>query len=53
MGLVKADNTGLIGYSMGENANHNAGAPMPGPQETWAPVPTRDFVPAAHYSDAV
>lgn len=36
-----------------ENANHNAGAPMPAPQETWAPVPTLDFVPAEHYSDAV
>jgi hypothetical protein len=36
-----------------ENANHNAGAPIPPPQETWAPVPELDFVPAEHYSDAV
>ena len=36
-----------------ENANHNAGAPMPPPKETWTPVPHLDFVPAEHYSDAV
>jgi hypothetical protein len=41
--LVKADNTGLMGYAMGEKGNHHAEAP----------VPTRHFVPAAHYSDAV
>ncbi len=36
-----------------ENANHNAAAPMPAPQETWAPVPHLSFVPAAHYQDPV
>jgi predicted dienelactone hydrolase len=36
-----------------ENANHNAGAPMPAPHETWTRVPSLDFVPAEHYSDAV
>jgi predicted dienelactone hydrolase len=36
-----------------ENANHNAGAPMPAPHETWTPVASLDFVPAEHYSDAV
>jgi len=36
-----------------ENANHNAGAPMPAPQETWKAVPNLNFVPAEHYSDAV
>jgi len=36
-----------------ENANHNAGAPMPAPKETWTPVSHLDFVPAEHYSDAV
>jgi predicted dienelactone hydrolase len=36
-----------------ENANHNAGAPMPAPSETWKAVPDLDFVPAEHYIDAV
>lgn len=35
-----------------ENANHNAGAPIPAPQETWQSVPGLNFVPAEHYSDA-
>ncbi|MEM9012521.1 MAG: dienelactone hydrolase [Pseudomonadota bacterium] len=34
-------------------ANHNAGAPMPAPQESWQPVETLDFVPFEHYADAV
>jgi predicted dienelactone hydrolase len=36
-----------------ENANHNAGAPMPPPKETWTPVPNLNFIPAEHYIDAV
>ncbi len=36
-----------------EAANHNAAAPMPAPAESWAPVETLDFVPFAHYADAV
>jgi predicted dienelactone hydrolase len=36
-----------------ENANHNAGAPIPAPKETWAPVSTLTFIPAEHYADAV
>ncbi len=36
-----------------ENANHNAGAPMPPPKETWLPVSTLKFIPAEHYTDAV
>ncbi len=36
-----------------ENANHNAGAPMPAPKEAWASVPHLPFVPAVHYIDAV
>ncbi len=36
-----------------ENANHNAGAPMPAPRETWLPVSTLKFIPAEHYVDAV
>lgn len=36
-----------------ENANHNAGAPMPAPKETWLPVSTLKFIPAEHYADAV
>jgi predicted dienelactone hydrolase len=36
-----------------ENANHNAGAPMPAPAESWAPVPHLPAVPAAHYLDPV
>lgn len=34
-------------------ANHNAGAPMPAPRESWEPVEGLDFVPAEHYTDAV
>ncbi len=36
-----------------ENANHNAGAPMPAPVESWKPAPNLKFVPAEHYIDAV
>lgn len=36
-----------------ENANHNAGAPIPAPKETWSRVPHLDFIPAEHYTDAV
>ena len=36
-----------------ENANHNAGAPMPAPKETWNPVPHLKFIPAEHYIDPV
>ena len=36
-----------------EHANHNAAAPMPAPQESWAPSDVLDFVPFEHYADAV
>jgi predicted dienelactone hydrolase len=36
-----------------ENANHNAGAPIPAPKETWQPVPHLKTIPAEHYIDAV
>ena len=36
-----------------ENANHNAGAPIPAPKETWFPVSTVKYIPADHYADAV
>jgi predicted dienelactone hydrolase len=36
-----------------ENANHNAAAPIPAPEESWAPVDNLDFVPFEHYADAV
>ncbi len=36
-----------------ENANHNAGAPMPPPAESFKPVAHLTFVPAEHYIDAV
>ncbi len=36
-----------------ENANHNAAAPMPAPEESWTPVENLDFVPFEHYADAV
>ncbi|MEP5151741.1 MAG: dienelactone hydrolase, partial [Planktotalea sp.] len=36
-----------------ENANHNAGAPMPSPKEGYTPVEGLDFVPFEHYADAV
>ncbi|MEC7258018.1 MAG: dienelactone hydrolase [Pseudomonadota bacterium] len=34
-------------------ANHNAAAPMPAPEESWAPSPSLDFTPFEHYADAV
>ncbi|MFM7704653.1 MAG: alpha/beta hydrolase family protein [Rubrivivax sp.] len=36
-----------------ENANHNAGAPMPAPAETWARVPHMPTPAAMHYLDSV
>ncbi|MBI1171572.1 alpha/beta fold hydrolase [bacterium] len=36
-----------------EAAGHNAGAPIPAPQESWTPVPWLDFVPFEHYADKV
>jgi predicted dienelactone hydrolase len=36
-----------------ENANHNAGAPIPAPEEMCAPVPHLPAAPAAHYMDSV
>ena len=36
-----------------ENANHNAGAPMPAPQEAWKAVPWLPSIPAGHYIDPV
>ena len=36
-----------------ENANHNAGAPMPAPRESYEPVEGLDFIAAEHYFDAV
>jgi predicted dienelactone hydrolase len=36
-----------------ENANHNAGAPMPAPAETWARVPQMPTPAAMHYMDPV
>lgn len=36
-----------------ENANHNAGAPMPPPLESWTPKAALEFVPFDHYADAV
>ncbi|MFZ4650976.1 MAG: alpha/beta hydrolase family protein [Rubrivivax sp.] len=36
-----------------ENANHNAGAPMPAPAQTWAAVPHMPNPAAFHYMDPV
>lgn len=36
-----------------ENANHNAGAPMPSPKEGYQMVEGMDFAPFEHYADAV
>ena len=36
-----------------ENANHNAGAPIPAPKETWKYSEKLHFIPAEHYHDAV
>ncbi|WP_373083784.1 alpha/beta hydrolase family protein [Sneathiella sp.] len=35
------------------NANHNAAAPIPAPDESWKPVSNLDFIPFEHYADAV
>ncbi len=36
-----------------DHAGHNAGAPIPPPEESWPPSPHLDFVPFQHYADAV
>ena len=36
-----------------EYANHNAGAPMPPPAESWQPSEHLDFIPFDHYADPV
>ncbi|MEL6677524.1 MAG: dienelactone hydrolase, partial [Pseudomonadota bacterium] len=36
-----------------DNAGHNAAAPMPAPEESWAPVESLGFVPFEHYADPV
>ena len=36
-----------------ENANHNAGAPYPAPEESYEFDPTLGFAPFEHYADAV
>ncbi|MFZ6752345.1 alpha/beta hydrolase family protein [Undibacterium sp. Dicai25W] len=36
-----------------ENANHNAGAPIPAPKETWKYSEKLHFIPAEHYLDAI
>lgn len=35
------------------NANHNAAAPIPAPEESWKPVDNLPFTPFAHYADPV
>ena len=34
-------------------AGHNAAAPIPAPEESWAPSPVLDFLPADHYADPI
>jgi predicted dienelactone hydrolase len=36
-----------------ENANHNAAAPMPAPEESWAKSEKLGYAPFDHYADAV
>jgi hypothetical protein len=36
-----------------DHAGHNAGAPIPPPDEAWEPSPHLDFPPFQHYGDAV
>jgi len=36
-----------------EAAGHNAGAPIPPPEESWTSSPHLDFVPHQHYADPV
>lgn len=48
-GCVNADRALLTFLS----ANHNCGAPMPAPEESWMSVDHLDFVPFEHYADPV
>jgi predicted dienelactone hydrolase len=51
---IFAETTGTTRHLLTfDNANHNAGAPMPAPMESWQAVPTLDFVPFDHYADPV
>ena len=51
---IFAETTGTTRHLLTfENANHNAGAPMPAPLESWLPVPALDFIPFDHYADPV
>jgi predicted dienelactone hydrolase len=51
---IFAETTGTTRHLLTfENANHNAGAPIPAPMESWEPVETLDFVPFDHYADPV
>ena len=36
-----------------DHAGHNAGAPIPPPEESWVPSAHLDFVPFQHYADPV
>jgi hypothetical protein len=48
-GCVNSDRALLTFLS----ANHNCGAPIPAPEESWIPVDHLDFVPFEHYADPV
>ncbi len=48
-GCINADRALLTFLS----ANHNCGAPIPAPEESWLPVDHLDFVPFEHYADPV
>ncbi len=51
---IFAETTGTTRHLLTfDNANHNAGAPIPAPAESWKPVVSLGFVPFDHYTDPV
>ena len=51
---IFAETTGTTRHLLTfENANHNAGAPIPAPAESWAYNDTLGFSPFDHYADPV
>ena len=51
---IFAETTGTTRHLLTfENGNHNAGAPIPAPLESWVASPALNFIPFDHYADPV
>lgn len=51
---IFAETTGTTRHLLTyENGNHNAGAPIPAPIESWVASPALNFIPFDHYADPV